>query len=90
MAAAFVANLIRYTQESYRPERDLVLALTATRRSFRRTRTASSWLLKHHRDLIDAEFALNEGGGGQLDKSGSRVASASRRARRCSRASGSK
>ena len=21
------------------------------------------WLLKNHRDLIDAEFALNEGGG---------------------------
>src|SRR2546429_8802202 len=29
MAAIFVANLIEYAQEGYRPERDIILALTA-------------------------------------------------------------
>ena len=28
------------------------------------------WLLEHHRDLIDAEFAINEGGGGTLRNGG--------------------
>src|SRR2546423_8139708 len=28
------------------------------------------WLAKNHRDLVDAEFALNEGGNGLLDKTG--------------------
>src|SRR2546423_11168117 len=28
------------------------------------------WLAKNHRDLVDAEFALNEGGNGLLDKNG--------------------
>ena len=27
-----------------------------------------TWLLEHRRDLIDAEFAINEGGGGQFDR----------------------
>jgi hypothetical protein len=27
-----------------------------------------SWLLANHRDLIDAEYALNEGGGGELKR----------------------
>ena len=40
------------------------------------------WLLKNHRDLIDAEFALNEGGGVGL-KNGKPCATACRPARRC-------
>ena len=32
----------------------------------------ASWLATHERDLIDAEFALNEGGGGRLDATASR------------------
>ncbi len=28
--------------------------------------TASHWLIKNHRDLIDAEFCLNEGGWGEM------------------------
>ena len=31
------------------------------------------WLATHERELIDAQFALNEGGGGQLDAAGHRV-----------------
>jgi acetylornithine deacetylase/succinyl-diaminopimelate desuccinylase-like protein len=63
MAASFVANLIRYTQEGYRPERDIIVALETDEEILDRDALGIQWLLKNHRDLIDAEFALNEGGG---------------------------
>jgi acetylornithine deacetylase/succinyl-diaminopimelate desuccinylase-like protein len=71
MAAIFVANLIRYLREGFRPDRDLVLALTADEEggSF----NGVDWLLTNHRHLLDAELALNEGGGGQT-KDGRRIA----------------
>jgi acetylornithine deacetylase/succinyl-diaminopimelate desuccinylase-like protein len=62
MAAVFVANLIRYKQEGYRPKRDLIVALTADEEGG--THNGVALLLKDRRDLIDAELALNEGGGG--------------------------
>ena len=62
MAAAFVANLIRYKQEGYRPERDIIVALETDEEILDRDALGIQWLLKHHRPLIDAEFALNEGG----------------------------
>ncbi|MDQ2920819.1 MAG: M20/M25/M40 family metallo-hydrolase [Acidobacteriota bacterium] len=63
MAAIFVSNLIRYKQEGFRPQRDIIVALTADEEggSF----NGVAWLLKNHRDLVDAEFGLNEGGGGR-------------------------
>jgi acetylornithine deacetylase/succinyl-diaminopimelate desuccinylase-like protein len=63
MAAAFVANLIRYKQESYKPDRDIILALETDEEILDNNALGIQWLLKNHRDLIDAEFALNEGGG---------------------------
>jgi acetylornithine deacetylase/succinyl-diaminopimelate desuccinylase-like protein len=63
MAAAFVANLIRYKQEGYRPDRDIIVALETDEEILDRDALGVQWLLEHHRDLIDAEFALNEGGG---------------------------
>jgi acetylornithine deacetylase/succinyl-diaminopimelate desuccinylase-like protein len=63
MAAAFVTNLIRYKQEGYKPDRDIILALETDEEIFDSDALGIQWLLKHHRDLIDAEFALNEGGG---------------------------
>jgi acetylornithine deacetylase/succinyl-diaminopimelate desuccinylase-like protein len=63
MAAIFVATLIGYRKEGYRPKRDIILALTADEEGG--THNGVAWLLKYHRALIDAEFALNEGGGGQ-------------------------
>ncbi len=63
MAASFVANLIRYKQESYRPDRDIILALETDEEILDANAMGIQWLLKNHRDLIDAEFALNEGGG---------------------------
>jgi len=70
MAAAFVANLIRYRQEGFVPDRDLIVALTADEEGGGHNGVA--WLLKEHRGLIDAEMALNEGAGGSLS-SGQRV-----------------
>ena len=62
MAASFVSNLIRYKQEGYKPDRDIILALETDEEIFDHDALGIQWLLTHHRDLIDAEFALNEGG----------------------------
>ena len=72
MAAAFVDSLVRYRKGGFRPERDIKLALTCgeeTDSTFNGVR----YLLANHRALIDAEFALNEGGRGTLDETGKRV-----------------
>jgi len=66
MAAHFVANLIRLKEEGFKPERDLILALTADEEGG--DFNGVIWLLDKHRALIDAEFALNEGGGGGMRK----------------------
>jgi acetylornithine deacetylase/succinyl-diaminopimelate desuccinylase-like protein len=63
MAAAFVTNLIRYKQEGYKPDRDIIIALETDEEILDSNGLGIQWLLKNHRDLIDAEFALNEGGG---------------------------
>jgi acetylornithine deacetylase/succinyl-diaminopimelate desuccinylase-like protein len=63
MAAAFITNLIRYKQEGYKPDRDIIVALETDEEILDRDALGIQWLLKNHRDLIDAEFALNEGGG---------------------------
>ena len=66
MAAIFVANLIRLRNEGARPERDIILALTTDEELADSPHDGTHWLLENHRDLIDAEFSLNEGGGGTL------------------------
>jgi len=63
MASSFVTNLIRYGQEGYKPDRDIIVALETDEEIFDRDSVGIQWLIKNHRDLIDAEFALNEGGG---------------------------
>ena len=62
MAATFVANMIRYKQEGYRPDRDIILLLETDEEIGDMNAVGIQWMLKNHRDLIDAEFALNEGG----------------------------
>jgi acetylornithine deacetylase/succinyl-diaminopimelate desuccinylase-like protein len=71
MAAIFVANLIRYKREGLRPQRDLVVALTADEEGG--DHNGVDWLLKTHPDLIRAEYGLNEGGRG-LTRDGRRLA----------------
>jgi acetylornithine deacetylase/succinyl-diaminopimelate desuccinylase-like protein len=63
MAATFISNLIRYRQEHYKPDRDLIVVLETDEESGDPTHYGIGWLVQNHRDLIDAEFALNEGGG---------------------------
>ena len=70
MVAVFAANLIRYRREGYRPERDLIQVATCDEEIIPSKFSGIVYLLKNHRDLIDAEFALNEGGVGLLDKNG--------------------
>jgi acetylornithine deacetylase/succinyl-diaminopimelate desuccinylase-like protein len=62
MAAQLVANLIRLKQDGFHPDRDLILALTADEEGG--DFNGAAWLLEHHRPLIDAEVAINEGGSG--------------------------
>ncbi|MBZ5611301.1 MAG: M20/M25/M40 family metallo-hydrolase [Acidobacteriia bacterium] len=64
-AAIWLANLIRYKREGFRPDRDLIVALTADEEGGG-PYNGAAWLVKNHRDLIDAEFALNEGGWGDM------------------------
>ena len=66
MASQFIANLIRLKEEGFTPDRDLILALTADEEGG--DFNGAEWLVKNHKDLIDAEFAINEGGGGNMRK----------------------
>jgi len=61
--AILIANLIRLKQEGFEPDRDLIVMLTADEET---TGNATKWLIREHRDLIDAEFALNTDGGSIL------------------------
>jgi acetylornithine deacetylase/succinyl-diaminopimelate desuccinylase-like protein len=64
-AAIYVANLIRMKREGFVPERDIVVALTADEEGG--PDNGVQWLIANRRDLIDAEYALNEGGGGIVE-----------------------
>jgi len=63
-ASIWTANLIRYKQEGYKPDRDLIVALTADEEGG--GYNGVRWLIENHKDLIDADYALNEGGGGEM------------------------
>ena len=63
-ASIWIANLIQYKKEGYKPDRDIIVALTADEEGGG-PYNGVAWLLKNHRDLIDSEFALNEGGWGE-------------------------
>jgi acetylornithine deacetylase/succinyl-diaminopimelate desuccinylase-like protein len=60
--AIAVADFIRMKKEGFVPDRDIILALTADEENGKSN--GVSWLLKNHRDLIDAEYALNPDSGG--------------------------
>ncbi|MGZ7041375.1 MAG: M20/M25/M40 family metallo-hydrolase [Thermoanaerobaculia bacterium] len=64
MAAIWIATLIRFKQEHFVPNRDLIVALTSDEETG--DYNGVQWLLQNHRDLIDSAFALNEGGGGAM------------------------
>jgi acetylornithine deacetylase/succinyl-diaminopimelate desuccinylase-like protein len=72
-AAIWVDNLIRYRQEGFHPKRTIKMALTCGEEGGSPFNGAT-WLVQNRRALIDAAFALNEGGGGSLDAAGKRIA----------------
>jgi acetylornithine deacetylase/succinyl-diaminopimelate desuccinylase-like protein len=68
-ATTLAAALLRMKRERVGPERTLILALTAGEEGGGGY-NAMDWLLKNHRDLLDAEFALNVDSGDPLLKNG--------------------
>jgi acetylornithine deacetylase/succinyl-diaminopimelate desuccinylase-like protein len=60
--AILVTNFIRLKREGYQPNRDIILALTADEEGGKSN--GVEWLLKNHRDLVDAAYALNPDAGG--------------------------
>ena len=71
-AAIWLANLMQYKKEGFKPDRDIIVALTADEEGGGPF-NGVDWLLANHRELINAEFALNEGGWGEMIN-GKRVA----------------
>jgi len=69
MSAVWADTLVRFAQDGYHPKRTVKVALTCGEE----TDTAfngAQYLASQKRDLIDAEFAFNEGGGGRTDGNG--------------------
>jgi acetylornithine deacetylase/succinyl-diaminopimelate desuccinylase-like protein len=65
--AAFIASLIRLKQEGFRPERDIILILTADE-EVGLEQGGAWWLVRERRALIDAAFAVDfDGSSGALD-----------------------
>src|SRR5215470_3249541 len=61
-AAILVTTFLRLKSNGFRPARDLVLALTTDEEGG--PANGIDWLLKNHRDWIDAEFCVNADSGG--------------------------
>ncbi len=70
-AAILVANFIRLKRVRFAPDRDLILALTADEEGG--NFNGVEWLLKHHRDWIDAEYCINLDGGDFMSDHGKKV-----------------
>jgi acetylornithine deacetylase/succinyl-diaminopimelate desuccinylase-like protein len=66
MAAVFTDTMVRLQQEGFKPKRGVKLALTCGEES-PNVFNGVQYLIENHRDLVDAAFALNEGGGGRYD-----------------------
>jgi acetylornithine deacetylase/succinyl-diaminopimelate desuccinylase-like protein len=60
--AALVETFLRLHREGYKPQRDLVLALTADEEGG--DFNGANWLVENHRDLVDAAFVINPDAGG--------------------------
>ncbi len=66
--AIYVVTMMQLKREGYKPDRDIILALTADEEGGKSN--GVDWLLKNHRELIDAEFALNADAGGVITEKG--------------------
>ena len=68
--AILVADFIRLKRAGFKPRRDLIIVLTGDEET---AGSCIGWLVNKHRDLIDAEFALNTDAGGGVLRDGRRV-----------------
>ena len=68
MAAIFSQTLLRLKRERARPDRDVILALTADEEGG--ADNGVQWLLAHRRDLIDAAFGINADAGDPVMRDG--------------------
>jgi len=68
-ATIAAVNFIRWKQQDWVPSRDLILALTGDEELYG-DEDGIDWLLKHHRELIDAEYSLNLDAGDFLTRNG--------------------
>jgi acetylornithine deacetylase/succinyl-diaminopimelate desuccinylase-like protein len=66
--AILVTNFIRLEEEKFVPDRDLILALTADEEGG--SYNGVDWLLKEHREWIDAEYCINLDAG-EFERQGS-------------------
>lgn len=65
---ALTATFLRLKSEGFVPTRDLIIAFSGDEETEGKTAQDQ---IKQHRDLVDAEFALNsDGGGGTIDENG--------------------
>src|SRR3984893_9994980 len=69
--ALLVTTFIRLKKEGYAPDRDLILALTADEEAG--NYNGVEWLLKEHRDWVDAEYCINLDGGEFIKQNGKRL-----------------
>jgi acetylornithine deacetylase/succinyl-diaminopimelate desuccinylase-like protein len=66
--AALLESLIRMKREGYQPDRDIIVAFTADEEA-EGDANGVDWLLRNHRDLVDAGLVLNpDAGGGMMDE----------------------
>jgi len=66
MAAALVSVLDQLKREGFKPQRDIILALTADEERGDVDSNGVRWMFKNRPELLQAEFGINEGGGGEL------------------------
>lgn len=71
-AAIWTDAMIRFKKEGFKPKRTIKLALTCGEETVGAFNGAE-WLATNKPELIAAEFALNEGGGGRMDASGKKI-----------------
>jgi acetylornithine deacetylase/succinyl-diaminopimelate desuccinylase-like protein len=66
--ATLVAAFLRMKRENFQPARDLILALTSDEEGG--PANGVDWLLREHRNLVDAQFCINADAGGGHIKNG--------------------
>ena len=70
--ATLSAAVLRLRQENFKPNRDVILALTAGEEGGGGY-NGVEWLLENHRDLVNCAFVLNADAGGVEERAGKRV-----------------